>query len=337
MSCLYLGVDVSKKTLDAAIANGQEAESFGSFPNLPEGYTLLKQRLAEQTDKESVIHLVIEPTGSYHLDFVAYAYAEGWLVSLPNPQIVRVWARGQGQRGKTDPIDARTLANYGRKEEPRPQQPLPAEVEALDELLRRRDDLEKMLTQERNRLHSHQRRPHPTPQVTDSIDGIITTLEQAIADIEEAIREHVKQFSDLDQQRRLLLEIPGIGNKSVLPILVFLQRWEARTAGLGDSKGLTAFAGLDPVPHSSGSSIHKRPSISKMGDADIRSLLFLCALGGNRAKDTPLTRFYQRLTARQKPPMVALIACARKILVWAFAVLRSGQPFEPALAMPKTQ
>jgi hypothetical protein len=77
-----------------------------------------------------------------------------------------------------------------------------------------------------------------------------------------------------------LLQVPGIGAKSVLPILVFLYRWDAHTCGQGDFRGLTAFVGLDPVEFSSGSSIFRRPSISKMGDATIRRTLFLCALGG---------------------------------------------------------
>lgn len=237
MNRIYLGVDVSKKMLDAAVAYDEEAESLGSFPNNAEGYAQLKQKVLEHGGKECSIHLVIEPTGVYHLELVAYAYEEEWQVSLPNPQIVRVWARGQGVRVKLDSIDARTLAMYGFKEEPKPQQPLAAEVQALDELLHRQDDLEKMLTQERNRLHSHQRRPNPAPQVTDSIEALIGSLEQALADVEQAIEEHLKNFAALDRQRRLLLKVPGIGKKSVLRILVFLHRWDARTSGLGDAKG----------------------------------------------------------------------------------------------------
>jgi len=337
MDNIYLGVDVSKDRLDAAFADGRAVETLGSFPNSSKGFALLKRRLMEKIEPNRQVHLVIEPTGSYHLSFVAFAHHQRWPVSLPNPQVVREWARGQGQRAKTDQVDARLLASYGIKEEPHSQQPLSPEVEALDELLHRQEDLKKMLRQERNRLHSLQRRPHPSPAVVDSVEALMGMLEQALVEVEEAIQEHLKEFPLLDRQRRLLLRVPGIGDKSVLPILVFLYRWDARTSGLGDAKGLTAFAGLDPVVHSSGSSVFKQPSISKMGDADIRSRLFLCALGGNHAKDTPLTRFYQRLVARHKPKMVALVASARKILVWAFAVFRSGEPFDPALAMAKTR
>lgn len=332
MGTVHLGVDVSKSCLDAAFTADQSPENLGQYTNTPTGFVDLKRQLAQAVQGAHQVHLIIEPTGSYHLAFVAFAHEQGWQVSLPNPQVVREWARGQGQRAKTDQVDARLLSLYGSKEEPSPQQPVPPEVELLDELLQRQEDLQKMAAQERNRLHSHHRRPHPSASVGQSIEALIRTLEQALADVEEMIRDHLKQFTRLDQQRRLLLKVPGIGDKSVLSLLVFLYRWDARTCGLGTAKGLTAFAGLDPVVHSSGSSVFKRPSISKMGDANIRSTLFLCALGGNRAKDTPLTRFYRRLLARQKPKMVALIASARKILVWAFAVFRSGQPFDPALA-----
>lgn len=336
MATVYLGIDTSKSKLDVALHTNQVVTDLGQVANQPKGYAQLTRQLADEIGAGKQVHLILEPTGSYHLALVAYAYQQGWVVSLPNPQVVREWAKGQGQRAKTDRIDARLLASYGAKEQPTPQQPLPPEVEELNELLHRQEDLQKMLSQERNRLHSLQRRPHPSAPVIDSVQEMIAVLEKALDELEAQIRQHLQRYAHLNQQRRLLLQVPGIGDKSVLPILVFLYRWQARTSGLGTAKGLTAFAGLDPVAHSSGSTICKRSAISKMGDAEIRRRLFLCALGGNRAKDTPLTRFYRRLIARRKLKMVALIATARKILIWAFAVFRSGQPFNPALALPKS-
>jgi hypothetical protein len=72
-----------------------------------------------------------------------------------------------------------------------------------------------------------------------------------------------------------------------------------------------------------------------MGNDAMRQRLFLSALGGTNACSTPLTVFYQRLLSHHKPKMVALIACARKILVWALAVVRGDSPFLIHLAMPK--
>ena len=345
MSTFYLGVDVSKDKLAVALracpataaAARRRPRSLPDVANSEAGFQALQAQVAAQLEgqgEESVLHLIVEPTGNYHLRLVAFAEQQGWRVSLPNPKVVRDWAKGQGQRAKTDKVDARLLAQYGASTQPPAQQPLAAEVSELDELLHRQEDLEQMLAQERNRLHAHQQRPHPSSAVSRSLEQSLERLEEQLTEVKQAIQAHLAQYSDLAQHVRCLLKVCGIGDKTVLHILVLLYRFEARTAGQGDAKALTAFVGLDPVHTQSGSSVYKRPAISKMGDADARRRLYLCALGGNRAKDTPLTRFYRGLLARGKPVKVARIATARKILIWAWAVFRSGKPFDPQLASP---
>lgn len=123
--------------------------------------------------------------------------------------------------------------------------------------------------------------------------------------------------------------VPGIGERNVLPILVLFYRWRARTAGRGTPKGLVAFVGLDPQPYESGRSVHKRATISKMGDRSVRRYLYLGALGGVRGKNA-LRYFYKRLVSRGKAKRLALVAAAHKILTWAWAVFSQGVDFDPS-------
>jgi len=336
MTTIYLGTDMAKATFEAALRQQEIAKPLGEFNNNPSGYKQLSKKLQRYTKGDQEIHLIIEATGTYHLGLLGFAYEQGWQVSLPNPKTVREWAKGQGQRVKHDKIDARTLANYGAKEKPGVQQPLPEEVLTLSLLLNRQADIEKTLRQEQNRLESFRQRPNACPIVLDDIQQSIAFAQQRLRHLQQAIKAHLQAHPHLKQQHTHLLQVPGIGEKSVLHILVFLYRWDAHTCGQGDFSGLTAFAGLDPVEFSSGSSVFRRPSISKMGDAAIRRTLFLCALGGVHAKDNPLVAFYQRLLGRNKPKKLALVASGRKILAWAFGVFRSGTPFDPALASPKS-
>ena len=104
-------------------------------------------------------------------------------------------------------------------------------------------------------------------------------------------------------------------------------RFDAITHGLGTAKQLTAYAGLDPVPYQSGTSVNRPSGISKAGDNLMRQYLYLGALGGRRGNN-PLADFYQRLIDRGKHKMVALIACARKILVWSWAVFKQKTAYE---------
>lgn len=331
---MYLGVDISKATFDsAACANGQTTNC-GEFANEETGWTKLGQQAETLAKKEGcdTIHLVIEPTGGYHMGLVAFAFERGWQVSLPNPKLVRDWAKAMGVRVKNDKVDSRILAEYGQARRPEPENQLPEHVAALDSLLRRQEDLEKMLRDERNRRHALAYKPHVSPQAKASIDRLIQLLEQELAEVEQAIQEHVNHHDDLKKNRRLLHKIPGVGPKTVLPLLVFLYRWEARTAGQGTLKGIVAFAGLDPQPYESGSSVRKRPTISKMGCSFTRHKLFMAAKGGVRAKAGPLRLFYDRLRGRNKPYRLTIVAAARKILTWAFIVFSRQEPFNPALA-----
>lgn len=327
----YLGVDVSKERLDAVFYRAGETVDLGSFGNDAGGH----QQLARQLPKtEERIHLVVEPTGGYELPLVIFGFEQGWAVSLPNPKRVRDWAHAMGNRAKNDRIDSRVLAAYGAATEPEPQNELPAEIAALDSLLRRREDLEKMVREERNRRQALAYKPRASDATRKSVERVIEVLEEELAQVEEDIQELLDEHPHLKTEVRRLLTVNGIGSKTVLPILVFLYRWQARTAGKGTAKGATAFAGLDPQEHRSGSSVYKRSTISKMGCRFTRCQLYLAAKGGVRARSSPLRHFYDRLRGRGKPHDLALIAGARKILVWAFVVFTRQVPFDPALAAP---
>jgi transposase len=324
----YVGVDMAKASFQAAVVKATGVETLGAFANTASGYPELGQALLPEAGP---IHLIVEATSTYHLALVTYAHQQGWSVSLPNPKLVSEWANGSGRRAKTDQVDALVLAQFGAERRPPAQQPLPEAVRLLEQLLRRKQDIEQMVNQEHNRqAQVHQ----PADAISASLERLRQALTEELAALDAAIQEHLEAHPDLKQQRRLLLQVPGIGQRNVLHILVLLARWEAHTAGQGTAKALTAYVGLDPVQHSSGKSVYKRPAISKMGNTDWRRRLFLSALGGTRATNSPLTHFYHHLLARHKPKKVALIACARKILVWALAISRSGEAFVPARAFP---
>lgn len=334
MSVLVVGVDVSQAHLDVAVHTSQgETMVLGRYPNTPEGWEDLARALAPLRSQEeaSTVHLVMEPTGGYEQPLARFALQQGWRVSLPNPRQVRDWARGKGRRAKTDRVDAQVLAAYGAEVTPPAWQPLPVEVAQLEEMLQRQEDLRAMLRQEQNRRHALQAQGTYSGPAAASLEQHIAFLEEALQKLEEEIERHLEQHPELKQQVTSLRQVPGIGPRNVYYILVWLYRWGTLTEYQGHYKGLTAYIGLDPVPYESGHSVHRRPTISREGNRLIRRYLFLGALGGVRGRN-PLRVFYERLVGRGKPKMVALIAAARKILVWAWAVFRDQSTFDPQRA-----
>jgi transposase len=331
MTTVWLGVDVAKASLVAATM-GEDDEPLGQFANETTGFAALAERVvgAERDGEPVTIHLVLEPTGGYELALVAFAYEQGWQVSLPNPKQVRDWAKGTGQRAKNDRQDARLLARYGAACQPVAQAPLAAEVSELDSLLKRRQDLEQMLRQEQNRRQELAGRPGIAGAVEANLTRVIEALEEALREVEAAIAAHLQQYAELQADATRLLALPGIGPKVVLPLLVLLHRWQTLTAGEGTAKGLTALVGLDPQPHESGRTVRKRSTISKMGNAEARRLLYMGALSAVHGHN-PLHLFYERLVGRGKARKLAVVAAARKLLTWAWTLFSHQTEWNPAL------
>ena len=334
MKRLSVGVDVSEKTVDVAYWDQDENEPVfvGKYPNNHKGFQAIGRKI-EKRRKDidaATIHLVMEPSGGYEQPLAHFVHQQGWRVSLPNPVYPKRWGESVGRRAKTDPQDARNLAHFGFVNDPLPWKPLPPEVEQLSHLLDRLDNLRKMLSQEKNRSHSTEYHVNGHEAVCDDLAEVISFLEQRIEQLQKDVKEHLKAHPHLKKQRKLLLTVSGVGVKNVLHILVMMHRWDVLTDGEGDASGLVAYLGLDPKPHVSGTSVRKRSGISRQGNRPMRSRLFMSALGGIKGKNSPLTAFYQRLVGRGKPKKLALVAAARKILVWSWAVFRTDTPFDAA-------
>jgi len=332
MKRLSVGVDVSAKTLDVAYWDQDKDEPVfaGKFSNTLKGFQAIERKIEKRRKNidATMIHLVMEPSGGYEQPFAHFADKQGWRVSLPNPLYPKRWAEAMGRRAKTDPQDARNLAHFGFVNDPLPWKPLPPEVEQLNHLLNRLDNLKSMLSREKNRSHSAQYHVNRHEAVCNDLKNVISFLEERIEWVQKAVKEHLKAHPHLKEQRKLLLTVSGVGEKNVLYILVLMHRWGVLTDGKGDVKGLVAYVGLDPKPHESGSSIRKRAGISRQGNRAMRSRLFMSALGGIKGKNSPLRAFYQRLVGRGKPKKLALVAAERKILIWSWMVFSTNTPFD---------
>ncbi len=162
----------------------------------------------------------------------------------------------------------------------------------MESLLRRKDDVEHMIRQERNRQHALVGRPHVAAAVSNTIDRVLAALSETLLAIEEAIAEHLRAHTTLHEDAKRLRSVPGIGAKNVAYILVLLHRWMTLTAGEGTQKGLAAYIGLDPQTYESGTSVRRRAVISRMGDQAVRRRL-------------AWRRLLQRLVGQGKPKMSA--------------------------------
>lgn len=153
-------------------------------------------------------------------------------------------------------------------------------------------------------------------------------LEKQMQPLEEAIRDAFARDPALQAQLDLLLSVPGFGFIAAATVLAETNGF----ATLEDGHQVAADAGLAPVPNQSGLS-NRKGSISKVGNAHLRRIAHLAALGA-RNSNSRFKAFYESLRERGKPPRLALVALARKLLRVGLAVVKSGQPYQPTYQRP---
>ena len=319
MHPLQLGIDVAKAKLDCALRLTSGKFRHKVVDNTPAGFKALDAWLAKEG--ATTLHVCMEATGTYW-EAVAEHLAErpAATVSVINPAQIKAFGASHMVRTKTDKVDAKLIAQFCAERTPEPwQAPTPAE-KTLRALVLRLDALQTMRTQESNRLEVARE------SVAEGIAKHLTWLDDEIARLSQAIRDHIDNDPTLRDKHRLLDSIPGLGERTTAVLLAFL----AEPARFGNARQAVAFAGLDPRQHESGSSVRGKPRLSKVGHSFLRKALYMPAMVALYRTDWGKL-FRERLAKNGKPPMLIIGAMMRKLVQVSYGVLKSGQTFQPEL------
>jgi transposase len=324
-----LGIDVAQATLAVALWRADRVLEQAEFDNTPTGFKKLQRFL---TKRHAVpVHVCMEATGRYWEYLAEFLVECGHTVSVVNPARIKKYAESQLRRNKTDRIDAEVIADFYRTQHPpRWSPPSPVQRE-LQTLVRHLADLEADRQRQRNRLHALHHAAYPSPTVGDNLQHQIDFLTQQIKQVKRAIQAHIDRCPDLKRHRDLLTSIQGVGPLTAAKLLGEYGDMSQFT----DVRQVVAFAGLNPRHRQSGSSVRGHTSISKMGRSSIRAALFMPAVVAKSANPR-LAAFADRLAARGLSPMAIVIAVMRKLLHFAFGVLKSQQPHITRLALTST-
>jgi len=313
----YLGLDVAQVKFDAALLQDGRTHHH-QCPNSATGFTALQRWLAGLATLP--VHACLEATGSYGAALALYLHQQGVRVSVVNPARIKAFGRSELLRTKTDRVDAALIARFCAAHQPLAWTPPAPEQRDLQALVRRVAALQAMRQQERNRLDLEA----ADSLLRASLTEHLTHLEHQLATLHAQMRAHLQAHPTLRHQAQLLQTIPAIGEVTALKLLAEMpllgQYRSARQAA--------AYAGLSPRQRESGSSVHGKTRLSKVGNAAVRRALYLPAVVALRAN--PLLRvFAERLLAAGKPKMAVVGAVMRKLLHQAHGVLKHNRPFDP--------
>jgi transposase len=302
------GIDTGKRKLDVALAGSSERTQ---VDNTPEGYVELQEWLR----RHKVKRVGIEASGGYEQAVVAELRRNRLVVVVFQPAQVRAYAEFQLQRAKNDKLDAALIAACTaavKKIHPAPDprlQPFAEHLTMIDQIT---EDIARL----KNRLESC-RNAQVQKLWKEDIARLAKRERVELKALAVAIREH----HDLAERLDLINSIDGIGLKTAIIVLVRMPE-----IGQITREQAAALSGLAPYDDDSGNHVGFRHIAG--GRERLRRALFNAALPASFRWNPQLIAFYGKLTRAGKEHKRALIACARKLLIFANTVVARGTPWQ---------
>ncbi len=301
------GIDTSKAKLDIAVHGRTER---WQVANALPGWRALAANLA----KAGVTRVGIEATGGYERGVVEHLRAAGFIVLVLQPIQVKAFGRMHLRRAKNDALDAELIAACTAAIDQPKIVPDPRLAE-LAGYLTFLEQTEEDIARFKTRLE-HIDEPRLRRIVTGDIARLKARRAAQIRDMAKRLRTH----GDLAHRLRLVLSIPGIGERTALALIIRMPE-----LGQVSREEAAALAGLAPFDDDSGQ--HKGQRHIAGGRGRLRRSLFAAALPAAFRWNKALVSLYARLIARGKVHNSALIACARKLLIYANTVVQRGTPW----------
>ncbi len=330
---LFVGADIAARSFTAAWGGPDAPLSRPlRYEQTSDGFTAVQAALAATGVAPAQTLVVMEATSTYWIQLANALHTSGYAVSVVNPKQAHDFAKAVLQHAKTDPLDAKMLAQLGAKLTPARWTPPPAIYHELQQRLAWRDSLIALRTHVSNQQHALLHEQVVVAAVVASQTALISALTAQIKAVERELAEEIAQDHAWTASIVRLQSIPGVGLVTATWLVVATANFTA----CATVEAATGYVGLAPHPWQSGSSIRGKAHIGHRGNARVRQALYMAAVSAVRCNPV-LRTFYARLKAAGKAAKVALCAVARKLLHLAWALVTKQQTFDPQYGQPQSE
>jgi transposase len=297
-----VGIDLANLTFAATLLTSSGAQHYQAFPNTPAGFTQLSAWLRQYGVRQ--VHLGMEATHRYWEARAAWGQAQGHTVSVVNPARLKGHALATMQRNKTDKLDSAVIADFCAKHPPAAWEPLTEAQQRLRALMRQRDDLLQTQLQQQNRL-----RDTTDALGRTALEAVLEAVTRQLKAVEQTLTAHLAAQAELAADLVWLPSVVGIGALTATTVLAEmpdLAQYDSAQAAAADT-------GVTPSHYESGTSVRRRPRMSKLGKAGLRAALYWPAITAmNRCPG--FKAFAEALAQRGKPKKVSIGAVMRKLM-----------------------
>lgn len=301
------GIDTGKMWLDIAT---YPARHTLRVANRAEGW----QALADWLTQHGIGRVGIEASGGYERAVIAHLHRGGFDVILLQPRQVRAFGLYKLRRAKNDRLDAALIAECAARSDAL-RRPPDSRLAAFGEWLLFIEQIEADIARLKTRCERFTDK-RILKEIDKAIDALKRRCKAELARLQAAIRKH----DDLARSLDLVESIDGIGMRTALSLVILMPE-----LGRVSRQEIAALTGVAPYDDQSGQHDGERRIAG--GRARARRALFNAALPASQRWNQPLTALYRRLVANGKSHKTALIACVRKLIIFANTVIKRQTPW----------
>ncbi len=332
-----MGIDCSKETFDICYGHVDselvtKLGATGCFNNTPKGISRLIKWADKQATGDSELIFVVEATGVYHQALAYELHRQGRAVCVVLPSRASYFARTLKVRTVTDQTACKALAQMGLEKNLDRWSPPDRLFAQLKQLTRERKRLKDQITTLKNQKHAAKIAVATVNATLRRLSEHIRLCQQQVKQIEKELKRLVSADKYVKQQFDYACSINGVGFITAVTVVS-----EANGFNLvRNVRQLVSYAGYDVIQKQSGSSVNRKPRISKQGNSYIRRALYFPAITAvERSQD--LQNFHERLYNRHKIPMKAYTAVQRKLLVLIYTMWTKQQYYDPNYQQKKVE
>lgn len=321
----FIGIDVSKLTLDICLVQGNKVVYLVQIPNtkqaLSKVFRLLKKNFF--VDCENTL-CCMEYTGIYNYVLLEFLWSKQFNIWVE--RALQIKQSSGLVRGKSDVLDASRIALYAYKNERdcRLWEPERSQIILLKTLITTRNRLIKIQKQLSVPLKEAKGFMDKTSlKVNDSLtEKPLKSIEDAIIKAEKQMMELIKSDENLKRLFSLVKSVDGVGPIVAVNIIAKTNEFK----NYNEARKFACFSGIAPFPHSSGSSIRGRTRVSHMANKPMKTLMHLAAMAAINTKGE-IGAYYKRKLQEGKNKMSIVNAIRNKIIARIFAVVKRNEPY----------
>lgn len=301
----------------------QTISSAKSFKNNPAGFKSLINWANKLAVNKLPVWFVMEATGVYYENLAYYLSDNGYQLTVLLPNKIKSYMKTLDNKSKTDSLDAFAITLFGLPKNLKKWQLPDILFKKLKELTREYSNVKSQSTQVKNRIHAKEHSHKPTAETLNRIKKQLNLYNQQLKEIQNEIKELIKQDTDFYNKINNIQKIEGVGLMTVVTIIAETNGFEQ----IESAKQLTSYAGIDVVHNQSGYSTGKT-RISKKGNSYLRRALYMPALCAARNNEK-LKQIYIRLVINKNIKKVAVIAIMRKLLLLIYTLWKKNVEYIP--------